>query len=463
MTRFAHVPRRRDQAAATVVGALLVVSLAVVGLITFRTDFVPVWEEEAEKRFMDRVAEALLGVRSDLDRHVGASDPGRLSTPVPTSQGKATPSAPPRGGNLLSFQDRARPTTIHADDATVWRRNGTLQIRENIDWREVPGTDLTIEGVDAVLDLRVRFATLGSGNDGDSFVTRIIGATGGLRGLVRYSMEDTRTGGGGGPERSELVAQVEDSAGDVVFDQTIATFTQTQTDYQVNLLDPWLGFDQILASAPAPKRLIFVENGLEAQRTLTFQARNATGDATVVEPGGGPVETVHETFPGGVLEYEARNNFYVDQTYRIEAGALVLEQPDGAALRAGPSAPSGRVEGILGQDRVGVGLALPSLDGAERTVAGAGTVTAATEAVANQGVQAVAPEASVNFTTEAPEAFASWARDHYRGAGLLPGEFTVTAGAGFVNVTVQGPSTDPAVDDVHLDLTQARITTTLER
>lgn len=467
MTRFGTRPGFRDQAAATVVGAILVVGILVLGLITLRTSFVPAWEEEAEQRFMDGVTQALLGIRADLGDHAGALDRGRLTTVVPTSQGQATPLAPPREGNLLSFQDASQTATVHADDATVWRRNGTLQIRENLDWRDVPGTDITVREIDEVLDLRARFATVSSSQDGGSFVVRVLGATGGIHGEIEYSVEDTRAGTagtGGGPERSELVATVENSDGDVVFDQTIATFTQPQSDYEVDVLDPGIGFDQILASAPAPKRLLFTETaGLDGERVLTFRARNGTSDATVVHPAGGPVETVHEIFSGGSLEYESRNNFFVDQTYRLEHGALVLEQEDGAAVRAGPHAPGGRVEGVLGQARVAVGLDLPTLDGSQRTVSGAGAVSVASETASRDRVRAVAPEASINVTTETPEAWASWARDRYRESGLAPGEFTVTSGTDFVNVTVRGPSTDPAVDDVHLALDRARITTTLER
>lgn len=447
---------------ATVVGAILVVSIIVLALLTYRNSFVPVLEEEAEERFMDQVAQALLRVRGDVDAQVGRAVTGRLSTPVPNSQGGSIPGAPPRRDNVVSFRNLTRSVTVHADDATVWHRNGTSQVHVNRDWEAIVGGSVTVGAIDAVRNLRLRFASLSSAQAGDSVTVRVV--SGGLQGLIEYSIEDTRAGGGGSPERSELVATVEDAAGDVVFDQTIATFTQSQTDYQVDVLNPLPGFDQVLAAVSPPFRLVFVENGMDAEHSMTFQARNTTSDATVTIPGGGEaVAAVHREFQGGVLEYRARNNFFVDQTYQIEHGALVLRQTRGATIRAGPQAPAGRVEAGLVDPRAQAGLRLPSLVGSNATIAGAGPISVATDASSSQGLRAVASEVHVNVTTASPEAWGSWTRDHYQGAGLAAGEFDVETGDDWMNVTVDGPSLLGTLDDVHLDLRRATVETTLER
>jgi hypothetical protein len=459
---------RRDGAAATVVGAILVVSLLVAALVVYRNSFVPVIEEKAEREFMDAVSESLLQVRADLDQHVGPLDRSRLTVPVPTSQGSATPSAPPRQGNLLSVENRTRTVTVHADDATIWERNGTLQTMENLDWQAVP-TGSPVDEVQRVLDLRVKLLLLSTAQDGSTFTVSIDDANGDFAGDLQFEVKDTSQSAGAGqgagatPSSFDLRARVRDADQDEVLDQSIATYHESESDHQVDVLDPLLGFDQILASADKPMTLEFSEGGLGGEFALTHAVRNDSSATTIVKPGGGPVETVHREFQGGFLRYEARNNFLPDQTYHLEHGALVLRQDDGNAMRSGPHAPSGRVEEGLTDNRAKLGFSVPSITGRNRTFSGAGVISVATETESEDTVRAVAPEASIEIKTDSPSAWADWADDRYQDAGLASGDFSITQGSDFVNVTIEGPSLLSSVDDVHLDLDRAAVDTELER
>lgn len=453
----------RDTAAATVVGAILVMTLVVVALVIFRTSFVPVLEEDAEQRSMDEAAESLLGVRSDLDAHVGEQRPGRLSVPLSTSSDGAVPLAPTRPDDEVGFRSEPRSVTVYAPSATVWERNGTLLVREDPDWRVIPGTRLTIGEIDEVLDLRLRFPSVSAADGGDSVSVRVLGSDAGFQGEVTYRVEQAQ-----GPDQAQVIAEVENSDHDAVFAQTIASIPEAQTNYEIDVMDHLVAFDHILETASKPMRIVFIDNiaDVSAERAMTYRVRDQANGTTVVEPGGGMTEEplIH-TYEGGVLRYDGRNSFFVDQTYRVEHGALLLQQGDRSTLKAGPHASSGLVSAQPLDDRFKAGFGIPLLSGHDQSVAGSSTVSVTTETVRRTSVSALAPEASLNVTTAAPSAWEKWMHRHYADAGLSAalGQYEIETGEDWINVTVAGPSLLDTTDDVHLDVQTAKVRTTLER
>lgn len=450
----------RDTAAATVVGALLALTLVVVALMIFRTSFVPALEEDAEERSMADTARSMLELRANLDSHVGDQRPGRLSVPVSTSSEASVPLAPAPPDDDLRTRSGTSSVTVHAPNATTWMRNGTLLVRENPDWQTIPGQRLEIKGVEEVLDLRFRFASVSAAEAGESFSVRIIGSGAGFQGQVTYTIQE-----GKGPDQAQIIAEVENADHEIVFRQTIETVPEAQSDYEIDVMDHLVAFDHVMETARKPMHVVFVDNSVGAERAMTYRVRDASTETEIVEPGGGVTGTVHETFDGGALRYEAHNSYFVDQRYEIEHGALLLHQGNLSTVKGSPHAPAGVVEsGLLG-DRVKASFGLPLVTGEDRSMAGADTVSVTTETRRRTGVSALASQASLNVTTTAPGAWASWARTHYEDEGLsaADGEFSVDRGDDWVNVTVHGRSLLDSVDDVHLDLQTAHVETVLER
>ncbi len=89
------------------------------------------------------------------------------------------------------------------------------------------------------------------------------------------------------------------------------------------------------------------------------------GASLTIEAGGGE----NATIPLGSLTYQSSNNYWVDQTWTYQMGAVFLSQEGGATVRVGPSiAAAGTTDG-----NITLSVAPISLDGSA-TVAGSGPV-----------------------------------------------------------------------------------------
>lgn len=445
-------PPPADAAVATVIGAILVAGIAVAGLILYRTTFVPAQEERAEHRFAVEVAERLLEVRSDLERHLDLSGTRLRTTPVPVAQGPSGPLAPPRPPNAIAFDAGDRRATVHAPSARIVGENGTSIAQTQPEWTSFTGP--AVENVSSVRDLWVKLDEVGPGREGHEARIRVVDADDAFAGLLRVRLED-RTGGGAGGAPYVVDIRVENATQDPVFDQPIVMLRDAVQDWRFRATDPDLGFDQVLEAADGPVKLVFTQNPLAANHSMTWTETNRSSGAETIHAGGGPIRTVDRGFVGGALRYEARNLHFVDQTYRIDHGAVVLRQGDTAVLRSPPPIEVGRVG-----DRAVVDLPLPTLTGPRTSLSGRATIAVSTVDVGQEAVRAVAPSASLNLTTDAP---AGWSRFWNASLeGALPDDaWTVRSGPDWVNATISG--IDPAARDVDLHLRQATIRTLLER
>lgn len=447
-------PAPGDAAVATVVGAVLVAAIAVAGLILYRTSFVPVQEEQAEHRFSVAVAERLLELRTDLDEHLGRTGSGTLTTPVPVGQGPGGPLAPPRSPNMVAF-DPGGGATVHAPSARVTTSNGTSLAQTDPIWTPFTGTGTAVENITEVRELWVKLPRLDNGMDDDAARVRVNDPDG-FAGQLRASVN--RTDPQGPQADYELLVEVQNASGETIFEQPVTTFDRPVTDYRLHATSPDLPFQQVLAAAGRPLRLVFTENPLDAEYSMTWTQTNRTSGVETIHPGGGPVvRPFRSSEASGALRYEARNNHFVDQTFRIEHGAVLLSQGGGAVLRVPPATAIGRVD-----DRAVVDLPLPTLQGPGTSTSGRSTIAVSTTPVERDTARVVASSVSVNVTTPAPDA---WTRfwNASLDAALPDRAWTTRNGSDWVNATVSGLDADPDAFDVDLHLRQATIRTIMER
>lgn len=96
----------------------------------------------------------------------------------------------------------------------------------------------------------------------------------------------------------------------------------------------------------------------------TVSVKEGGANLTIAPQGGSPV-----TIPLGSLSYRSSNNYWVDQTWIYQGGAIFLSQGGNATVRVGPSVSARRTI----EDNIDLTVAPISLDGSD-TIAGSGPV-----------------------------------------------------------------------------------------
>jgi hypothetical protein len=110
----------------------------------------------------------------------------------------------------------------------------------------------------------------------------------------------------------------------ILFNQTIASDISSQEEFIINLLNPDYKFStEVLPYVSNPYTLSYTgsPNGNFTIKCLRF----------------GSPSSVISQYPLGVLKYESKNAYFVDQTYTYEGGAVILSQDVGEAVISSPS------------------------------------------------------------------------------------------------------------------------------
>lgn len=456
-----------DAGVSSVVGAILVAGLLVITLITIRTSFVPVWEEEAERGLMDQVTSQLGQLKGDMDRHVGNRSATAVTTTVSMGREAAGFFRVEGTPNQLEFEPGDKPVRFFADRIRFLSIDGSRTSSIDEDWRDYSG--LVLENVSRTADLGLRMDSVSAADHGDSVTVQITDAAGDPAGSLQIRVErfDMCPGGGSAVHGYRVLVTTRTAGGSVLYDQPILVMpgqpgdcagsgsdAPAIADFRVDALAPSYRFKDLLGAAAGPYALTFTHSDLPGDAAATYVVEDQPGGMRILVGGGGPVETgFARTYAGGTLTYRAFNTYFVNQEYVLENGALVIDQTDGAFLRSAPKLDAARIA-----DRGAVRLSVPSLVGDRATTAGEGTVSVATGARAHSSFVAEVPDFSFNVTTRFPALWSQLWFDELEESNLDEGlgEFTITTGANWANLTVSGPTTDPASTELDVTVTLRR-------
>jgi hypothetical protein len=221
--------------------------------------------------------------------------------------------------------------------------------------------------------------------------------------------------------------------------------------FYVNLLDPNLLFRTVLSATQTPFDLSLVRTGLAADYTIaaTTLSSGQTGSGGLVIP------SYALEVPAGKLSLEAHNAQFPSQTFVLENGALIVEQPDGVAMRVPPAL---RVSATNLQ--ASLAWTLPALSGDPANLAGSASAAAVlTPTGARNDILGMAGAVTLRIPTAYPAVWQTFLDDQLRGAGLssLSGQYTLTPAADSVTLTLTGPSSGSGVEDVVLSLQQSTV------
>lgn len=468
MSRAPHPrpPRPRPDdapAVSTILGAVLLVGLFVITMVTIQAEFVPVWDEDREARHMDEVLGQLAQFTSDLDRQIQNDTAASLADPLRLER--------TRGFRFFEFGDRLPATlafeaaaagsgvTLSSPRLTIYERNGEslTAIADSSAW--IPLDNLDDEYVDiANIDvLRVRIPWPADTNDCNTDLVAILhiyDAADDELARVVHTCHDASS------ERSINTGifyreSVADGFGQVSGD-TEAIFQNADAEYfYIDLLRSELLLKAILAAIDGPIRLEMEQLGLAADYVLVYD--DSSGGT--VGGGGGLIGQVVEPYPSSPTEYEggklvftARNQAFVDQQYVVEHGAVLRVQADGAAIAVPP-----RFDVSPTSTLTRIAWNLPTLQGVSQSLAGTTMASLLSDRGDGMTMLASAYEITLELPTEYPAAWQAFFERELTEAGLAAGEYTFPTPStpDAIALRIIGTSAGTASDDLLLEFGQA--------
>lgn len=459
--RRARARPRREEGVSNVLGAILVFGLLIVTLVTIQVRFVPVWEQDKEAAHMQEVLDQMRQLQADLDRQAGNDTSGPLTDPLTLRKegGFRFFQGASQANAQLTFQPAPAGTGISVFTCAaagpgcavhVVRRGGQTLFGLTDVWTDF--TSSQISNVQQVQNLRVRvdLTPTAAYTNGQSATLRIFGAASAVNpiGQVVFTYQEF-------PSENALKIAILDANGNEVSSDLEAFFQQTVIDWQYfDLLAPALLLPQILASAQPPYRFDLVPNGLQAQYQVAYIDSN---QAPIGGAGGVPLTFYSTTVASGHLALTASNPYFVDQTYTLEHGGVVLAQGTGAGLGSTLLSPPA-FQVSASNTVLGLALTVPGLVGTGSNRGEASASVVATPLGGADEVWVTAPRLTIVFPTAYGSAWCAYFDGLLSGAGLssLGGtpQYTVAATSAQCSLTIFGPTTGPtsSTEDLFLRL-----------
>lgn len=339
---------RDERGVSNVLGAILMFGLLVLVLVTIQVRFVPVWDEDREARHMAQLQDQLAQLKSDTVRQAGNDTAAAQTTALTLKRASGFQffSGTDVGGTAR-FTPAAAGTGVSLstpNPVTIMRRNGEALFALDPDWPDFVDDELT--NVASIQHMRLRIDliedTTGDSyldpdsfryNYGDTVTLYVYEATDDINPYA--TIVATYQNAGSEAEITLQFYEGNEVTGEELSSDSEAMFQGTNIQHlYFDLLDGAYFFEPLLAAGQAPFRLELVENGIVADYQIAFTDPDSGG----IAGGSGKAEASFASVTeSGTLTVEARNERYVDQTFVLEHGAVVLVQHDGANIVVPPA------------------------------------------------------------------------------------------------------------------------------
>lgn len=446
-----------ERAVSNVLGAILIFGLLVLTLVMIQVRFVPVWDRDKEAAHMQLVGNQLGQIKSDLDRLADNRTQVPLSDPLNL---KAS------SGGFRFFSSHRLPSTLElapagagqglrlsTSQANVLSLNGQQVFAGSESWTQVVAGN-TLDSVGTVQNLRLRITNPASWSTGDSVNLVVTNATGAYAGKIVVTNFDH---GDSYSLRFETFARSSPTIPVTITEDTFDKKSPPTYQY-VDLLRQDLQFRQVLALSTAPLTVTLNRNNLNVDYTAAYTVVNAGGGSTQVGGGGVLIPGFSRSLSSGILRIQSNNQHFIDQTYTVEHGAVILSQPDGASMYIPPTFEARLIAGVTDLRWV-----LPAIQGSGMTLSGPATATLAMTPGTPQSFLATMPRLDVTLTTAHGAVWAQYWSNVLQAAGLQFGtQFTVASNTTSATLTILGIQAQPSstVDDVVVTFLASQLTIT---
>ncbi len=425
--------RRGEDGISNVLGAILMFGLLVLTLVVIQVRYVPVWGEDREARTMLALADDLSRLKADLDSQASNDTATALTQSLPLGDGGGFRFFQAAGdqGSTVMFQPSVSGAGLQATTTKpvqLLRRDGEDLFGLSALWPSYVNDE--IDNVGQVTFLRLRVDMNPIPPDASNIRLNVYDATDDVNpiGWAKVTALDF-------PSEKALYLQVFNEAGAEVSSSSEAYFQQTQIDYKYfDLLGPELLFKQILLSGQAPFRLELIQDTMVANYQIAytdFDSGNIAGATGVLDTSG-----YSATQASGRIEVAAHNTHYVDQTYILEHGAILVEQ-DSASAAAMIVPPAlgvtiGPLAGSLQWTAAG-------LTGDGLLVGGDRVTAVATPVGAPLDVWLQSDQFRLLVPTSHAGAWATYLDSLLRDAGWTSSQYTLTQTSASLQVDLEGP------------------------
>ena len=466
--RFAGLARR-DEGVSTVLGAVLVFALFIITLVTIQTQFVPVWQKQRESGLMDNVAQQFGALKAGLDQQVGNVTLVPVSTAMPlkADEGFAFFSQASLPGTVtFSPAATGQGIAVSSSQLTIQQQNGFDLWGLSETWTTATGS---IAGITDIEHLRLRVVDPENQAGGDMSFT-LTDANGKCAGKLQIAIftsgsDRTIEDRVFGPQ-SPLAATC--SATPITIRDTDAKKQTSPAYYYLDAFDRDLQFTAVLAAATYPVTAALVQNTLSGDYTMVYDSLTGgqhVGGTGLVVP------NYAKTTAAGTLKVTKTNQQFPEQTYTLEYGALILDQPDGSAMVVAP-----QFQATATAVQTAIGWSVPALVGSPNAITGSSSATITSTPGARTFLTALAPRLTFTINTVHPALWSSFWDAQLVAAGLTGN--VAAAGAACTGATVQysicttastatlnvfGPTAAPAstANDLFLNFQSADLGVTL--
>jgi hypothetical protein len=455
MTARRPLLKEDDKGVSAVLGAVLMFGLFVATLAMVQVQFVPVWAKEKEAALATNLANELAQINADMGRQVGNASAAAMTDPLTLgSEG------------FSFFSQAAQPATVQfaptAGGLSIASNQITIQEQQGVDlsvlgeeWRTV-GATTSVTSVQDIEHLRIRIVS-DTGEKkpfsrGDYVNLEITDADGAYAGAYRGYIHNAK---------DDLLVRITKADRTDIYDQPFISdiITKDFDAVWLDTLDVSIPFEPILTAAKAPYSLTltsFFAKALPAAVHADFSIvyDQVVGGTTQRVGGQGVVIPNYvRAGPGGALSVALPNQQLPEQTYTLEYGALLLDQPDGSAMVVPPT-----FDVVAGVTQVRIAWSLPGLGGQANSISGSdkASVTLA-PAGSSLSLGALAPRLTFAIATTHPGLWASFWDGKLAMAGLSGNvtaqgapcstalhHYTICTTATTATLNIYGPTRDPA-------------------
>ncbi|MDX1611460.1 MAG: hypothetical protein R3185_03760 [Candidatus Thermoplasmatota archaeon] len=433
----------RDGGVTVIVGLLLAIAIITALLVNYRLQWVPLAMEDVQAAHMDEVDNAMGALVATLDKQLIGEVNHTVSSPFQVGiHGKSFPTMPPVSHRMTftSATTTDKGMTVDADQVRIFEQDGTVLGGLSETYSSI-GASTTVTDVQGVDHLRIKIDTVTPGTR--NVRIQITNATGVDTGWFEIAVE---------PKETNNIYNVTyetrdtDATGTVLYDDR-DRYRGSMGPFYVDVMEARTQFPALLAASEAPYDITFTSGGgWTASYAMTYEDDNG-----VLQASGGITHTNYQLpLTSASITYTAENPEFVDQSFVVESGALLLNQDDGTAFLTEP-----RLTPEIHGTTTVLSLTVPRLTVSDQQLAGVSKATVKTTPVETGSMKGWVTSMTLTWNTDYPSTWQTFLDDAMSDAGIPASYYSTATTATTASLTVDGA--DPGNEDILLILKHTRI------